>query len=118
MKRLSAIALACAFLIGFTAMAFTGKPATILNHSNAVITKAAPAKASSRAPMYYWYWEPSDTYNDYNNLAGEEFEMWIYFDGVLVNTTPEGGTLVEEGYLNDGEPHTEFPYYYLYAHFN
>ena len=115
MQRISAVALCCTLIAIFAALAFTGKPAAILNRPN---TAAAPPPAASRDMMFYWYLEPGDIYNDYNSLAGEEYEMWIYYDGVLINTSPAGATLIEEGYQSDAYPHVAFPYYYLYAHFD
>ena len=116
MQRFSAVALGCALMAIFATLAFTGKPATILNRPNTAA--ATPLPAASRDAMFYWFTEPSDTYNDYQSLAEEEYEMWIYYDGVMINTNPLGGTLIEEGYQSDAYPHTDFAYYYLYAHFN
>ena len=113
MQRLSAAALCCALIAVLATLAFTGKPKAVFSRPDATAKAPAPA----RQAMYYWYSEPSDTYNDYQTLSNEEVEMWVYYDGTLINTNPSGGTLIEEGYLNNAYPHTEFPYYYLYAHF-
>ena len=114
MQRISAVALCCALILVFATLAFTGKPVAALSH-----TVAATAKAPSTAPrqaMYYWYFEPSDTYNDYQTLSDEIVEMWIYYDGILINTNPAGGTLIEKGYPTNAYPHTGFPSYYLFSH--
>jgi len=126
MQRLSAAALICALIAVFATPAFTGKPAAVLSRPDAATTKAPSAAkglpqaipAAARQAMYYWFFEPSDTYNDYQTLSNEEVEMWIYYDGVLINTNPAGGTLIAEGYLSNAYPHVAFPYYYLYAHFD
>lgn len=113
MKRLSTITLGCVLTLLFTTLAFTGKPRQLAQQA-----KKAEANFAARQALYYWYFEPGNVYNDENSLAGEELEMWIYYDGVLINTNPLGGTLIEEGFYNNTNPHNEPAYYYLYAHFD
>jgi hypothetical protein len=66
---------------------------------------------------YYWFTYPDDAYNDYASLDQEETEWWIYYDGVVINTNPIGGTLIARGYPDDVYPHDKFPTVFLYAHF-
>jgi hypothetical protein len=85
--------------------------------SGAAFSKTSDAAPLARQVSYYWYSYPYDTYNDYNTLAEEEWEMWVYYDAP-VNTDPAGGTLIERGYTNHVYPH-EFPaVYFLYVHYN
>ena len=112
MKRVTVCTLLIAFLALLIGAGFTSKPLPITKNAP-LATSAAPRQA-----LYYWYTCPDDSYNDRASLSTEEFEMWVYYDGVIVNTTPGGGTLVEKGFLNNAYPHNETPYYYLYAHFD
>ena len=101
---------ATAFL--FSAFSFIGKPKKLP-------PTAAPApKADTRAAQYYWFIEPGNIYNDENSVSDEILEWWVYYDGVLINTVSEGGTLIAEGFITDANPPRGLPYYFLYAHFN
>ena len=65
---------------------------------------------------YYWYTYPQDAYVDYKTVADEEWELWLALGGVEVDTNSIGGTLLEEGYLMYGWPHS-YIYQFLYGHF-
>ncbi|HVS95768.1 MAG TPA: hypothetical protein VHE54_04755 [Puia sp.] len=78
----------------------------------------APLLKSSKQYIYYWYTEPDDTYNDYETLDNEEYELsWIYGGNLVVDTDPMGGTLLSEGYMTNEYPHRMFAAAYLYGHF-
>jgi hypothetical protein len=102
-------------MIAFTAFA-------VLALSGAAFTKKAasapgltPSPASkSFAQSYYWYSAFDGSYNDYETLSWEEWEMEVDYD-CLVNTDPAGGTLVEEGYWFENPDYPAS--YLLYAHF-
>jgi hypothetical protein len=79
-------------------------------------TRTSHASAHPRFVDYYWYTYPGDSYNDYNSVGDEEEEMWIYY-GAPVNTDPTGGTLVDEGYINNTSPHEFPPSVLLYVHY-
>ena len=94
------------FLLVLTGVAFTRKP--------------LPPKTEPAAPkdfVYYWYTYPMDQYNDYETIADETYEWWLWYGGVLIDTSPTGGTLIARGYQSNNYPHTMFPAAYLYAHF-
>jgi len=107
MKRLSyyvpALALAAVFLLSGAAPA----------------PKAAPTSSTKAnfQMMYYWYDDPGDYYDQYATVADEENELWILYGGYVINTSPIGGTVVAEGYLNNNYPHTQGPSVWLYIHY-
>jgi hypothetical protein len=77
----------------------------------------AAHEAPARQALYYWYTWPTDTYNDWATVSNETYEMWLFFDGTVINQNPIGGTLIDRGFFNNSYPHNELPYIYLYAHF-
>ncbi|WP_431211755.1 hypothetical protein ACQ86N_39075 [Puia sp. P3] len=79
--------------------------------------KPIPTPTNTRLAAYYWFLVPGDVFNDYASLADEINEWWWFYDGVLINTSPMGGTLIARGYINGNIPHTGFPLVNLYAHF-
>ena len=104
-------------MIAFTAFAvlalsgagFTKKP------TPAPSPATAPTPASkSFAQSYYWYSAFDGSYNDYETVSYEIWEMEIYYD-CTVNTDPAGGTLIEEGYWFNNPDYPAS--YFLYAHF-
>jgi hypothetical protein len=113
MKRLSISlpAIALALVLALSGAALTP-------HSTPAATPAIykPSATSLFQYYYYWYTEPDDLYNDYTTLANEEWEWWVYFGGAVINTSPTGGTLIAEGYMNNHYPHDMYPAAYLYAH--
>lgn len=78
---------------------------------------APPTPAATRDIMYYWYTYPDDTYNDYASANTEAYEWWIYYNGVIIDSNPIGGTLIAKGYIYNNYPHIANPQYFLYAHF-
>jgi len=81
------------------------------------LPKDAPrAKEEAKQIMLYWYTYPYDFYNDYKNIADEEYELWAMY-GFPVNQTIGGGTLLMRGYVNNANPHNQLPYVFLYGHF-
>jgi hypothetical protein len=84
--------------------------------SGAVFSKTADAAPPVRQVSYYWYSYPYDEYNDYETVANETYEMWVWY-GVPVNSDPAGGTLIERGYTNNVYPHEFPPVEFLYEHY-
>jgi hypothetical protein len=80
-------------------------------------TARSKTSTTSRAISYYWYAYPSDTYHDYCSTNAEAYLWWIYYDGVIIDSNPIGGTLIARGYLSNTYPHISYPYAFLYAHF-
>ena len=70
---------------------------------------------STRDQLYYWY-DMNDNFVDRASVATEEIELETKY-GVLVDQNPTGGTLLEEGYVAAGKPHTDLPGGMLYGHF-
>lgn len=84
-------------------------------------TSAAPASAQAGtspkgtfANSYYWYSAFDGSYNDYETIAYEIWEMEIWY-GVTVDQNPAGGTLVEKGYWYENPEYP--PMELLYGHF-
>src|ERR1700683_2944187 len=90
MQRLSMIALTAFAVLALSGAAFTSRSATAK-------TPSSPAKMTSNTNYYYWYSAFDGSYNDYETVSYEIWEMEIYYD-CTVNTDPAGGTLIEEGY--------------------
>jgi hypothetical protein len=80
-----------------------------------LLVSSAPTKAKYDLGLY-WYTYPDDSYNDFNTIPNEEWELWLYFGGLEVDTNPLGGTLLEKGYLMYGWPHL-LAYSFLYGHY-
>lgn len=87
----------------------------VLVLSGAGFSRTSDAAPFTRQVSYYWYTWPDDTYNDYNTVSAEEYEMWIYYDAP-VNEDPAGGELVERGFTNNVYPHEFPPTQFLYVH--
>lgn len=107
MQRLSLWLITTIAVLALSGAAFTNKPAS-----------PAVASAMTTHPVstnyYYWYSAFDESYNDYEDLSYETWEMEMWY-GVLVNTDQVGGTLVEKGYLQNNPNMT--PNILLYAHF-
>jgi hypothetical protein len=128
MQRLSMIASTAFVVLALSGAAFMKKPAasTPSPVSPAVASANAAPAALSPTPtplspvskplvnFYYWYSAIDGSYNDWETLSYEIWEMEIYY-GVTVNTNPIGGTLIEKGFTmnNPNLPVNEF----LYGHF-
>src|SRR5580693_4884003 len=119
MKRLSyyapALALAAVLALSGAAFAPTSSPEKATTPAPKAVTNTT-VKANYQV-MYYWYLEPDDLYDQYADVADEEYELWVLYGGYVVNQIPTGGTLVAEGFLNNYYPHNEFPSAWLYVHF-
>jgi hypothetical protein len=102
--------LLAAGLVLLCTTSFTPSSASATSHPS-------PAADAARKAVYYWYTYPADEFNDYATLSYEELEWWFYYDGVLINTNPNGGTPIARGYLNNNYPHTITPSVWIYAHF-
>ena len=117
MQNLSKCAATAFVVLALTGAAFMKKTASAAVAS----VKAAPvAKPGSQAKdanvnVYWWYSAFDGSYNDYETLSYEIWEMEIYYD-CTVNTTPGGGTLIEKGFWPNNNPNYP-PMYFLYAHF-
>jgi hypothetical protein len=110
MKRLSTGIFAAFLLLALTGAGFTPKPS---NTTSPTHLTAAP-----RQTLYYFFSWPYDVYNDRKILSDEIYEMWIWYGGVLIDTNPGGGTLIERGYADRAQPHDMLPVIFLYAHFD
>ncbi len=95
--------------LALCSISFTPKPRT-----PSPTTRAA---AAPKGIMYFWFTYPDDEFNEYADLNTEATYWWYYYDGVIVNTVPTGGTLVSRGYSNNSYPHAGLPSAWLYAHF-
>jgi hypothetical protein len=124
MQRLSMIALTAIAVLALSGAAFTSKPATAqtlapasASTPNQPTTQATSptGKNAAFATSYYWYSTLDGSYNDYEPLAYEIWEMEVEW-GVTVDQHPAGGTLLEEGFLtnNPGYP----VMIWLYGHFD
>jgi hypothetical protein len=76
---------------------------------------SAPKTTASRDVYLYWY-DTGDNYVDEATVSQEEYNLEVKY-GVLVDTNPMGGTLLERGYQDYGKPHFDFPLATLYGHF-
>lgn len=110
MKRLSTGILAAFLVLALSGAGFTKK-------SSAPVLPARTTAASMQTLYYFFSW-PYDVYNDRKTLNDEIYEMWIWYGGVLIDTDPSGGTLIERGYPDKAQPHDMLPVIFLYAHFN
>jgi hypothetical protein len=113
MQRLSMIALTAIAVLGLSAATSTPNPTSAppTPAPQALVTaKTATAFANS----YYWYSTIDGSYNDYETVAYEIWEMEIYW-GVTVNQNSAGGTLIEEGFWSDN-PNMPVMIW-LYGHF-
>jgi hypothetical protein len=112
MQRLSMIALTAIAMLALSGAAFTSKPATGSTPNQAT---SPTGKNAAFATSYYWYSALDGSYNDYEPVAYEIWEMEVEW-GVTVDQHPAGGTLLEEGFLtnNPGYP----VMIWLYGHFD
>jgi hypothetical protein len=105
-------------VLALSGSGFLKKPVPAATPTSARTVPATPAQKAKAfdTNIYYWFSAFDDSYNDYETTAWEIWEMEIYYD-VTVNTNPAGGTLIEQGYWNNSDPH-EFPsMVFLYGHF-
>jgi hypothetical protein len=118
MQRLSMIALTAIAVLALSGAAFISKPAKASAQTPAPGQTAAPTGTSQTAfaTTYYWYdIINGGTYNDYEPLAYEIWEMEEMW-GCQVDQNPDGGTLIEEGFLT---PNPKMPVMiWLYGHFD
>ncbi len=130
MKRLSiglpAFTLVLALALSGTA--FTSAPAKTDKKSNPANngnTSAKPRYSSLHVPfvkekftyVYYWFWYSDDSYNDYETMTMEIWELEeFYYIGAEIDSNPMGGTLIMEGYMQQNQPHINYPQGYLYLH--
>lgn len=123
MQRLSMIALAAIAVLGLSGAGFTPR-AAIAQTLAPTPTPAAPQSqalataktATTFANSYYWYdIINGGTYNDYETIAYEEWEMSNMW-GCQVDQNPAAGTLIEEGFwsMNPNMP----VMVWLYGHFD
>jgi len=111
MIALTAIAVLGLSGAGFTTRSASSIPTPARSQSQTLSTaKTATAFANS----YYWYSTIDGSYNDYETVAYEIWEMEIYW-GVTVNQNAAGGTLIEEGFWSDN-PNMPVMIW-LYGHF-
>jgi|GEM_PF-1058394 len=125
MKRLSIglPAIALVMTIALSGAAFTTAPATPANNNNGN-TIVKPRYTGLHVPfvkqkfeyIYYWF-APDDTYNDWETLSYEEWEMGFYYPGYVIDNNAMGGTLIEKGYMMPGLPHQAYPQTYLFVHY-
>src|SRR5580658_479576 len=106
MQRLSMIACTAITVLGLSGAAFTYKTtaptpnpaATPTQPTQSQTPASAPVSVQAFATSYYWYDVINGmTYNDYETIAYEEFEMEAMW-GCIVDQNPLGGTLIEEGF--------------------
>jgi len=76
--------------------------------------KEAPA-SSLKMTNYYFYLEPSDTYDTFTSVANEIARL-EQMTGYYVDTSPFGGTLVANGFTNNDYPHDVWASVHLYTH--
>ncbi len=115
MQRLSMIALTATAVLGLSGTGFSSKPASASTPNQAPTQATSPTgKNAAFATSYYWYSALDGSYNDYESVAYEIWEMEVEW-GVTVDQHPAGGTLLEEGFLtnNPGYP----VMIWLYGHF-
>ena len=74
------------------------------------------SNASQAGAHYYYYLEPSDSYDAYNSVADEILRL-EYMTGHYVDTSPFGGTLIASGYTNNDYPHSIWASSRLYVHY-
>jgi hypothetical protein len=116
MQRLSMIALAAIAVLALSGAGFTNKPASASTPSQAPTPTASPTgnAATAFANSYYWYSALDGSYNDYETVAYEIWEMEVTW-GVTVDQHPAGGTLLEEGFWTDNPNYPVM--IWLYGHF-
>jgi hypothetical protein len=115
MQRLSMIALTAIAVLGLSGAAFTTRPTLAPNPADPKsLATTAPNSQTAFANSYYWYSTIDGSYNDYETVAYEIWEMEIYW-GVTVNQNSAGGTLIEEGFWSEN-PNMPVMIW-LYGHF-
>jgi hypothetical protein len=77
--------------------------------------KEAPASNPKTMTNYYFYLEPSDSYDTFTSVANEIVRL-EQMTGFYVDTSPFGGTLVANGFTNNDFPHDVWASVHLYAH--
>jgi hypothetical protein len=112
MQRLSMIALTAIAVLGLSGAAFTNKPA--LASTPNPTTSPTVNTGTAFANSYYWYSALDGSYNDYETVAYEIWEMEVTW-GVTVDQHPAGGTLLEEGFWSEN-PNMPVMIW-LYGHF-
>ena len=124
MKRLSISlpAITLVLTLALSGAAFTTAPATTASNTS---INAKPRYTDLHVPfvrekfeyMYYWFWSSDDSYNDYESLEMEIWEMGeYYYPGYIIDNNPMGGTEIMAGYLNPNQPHISYPSTRLYYH--
>ncbi len=115
------IALAAIAVLVLSGAGLTTKPASAsapnptATQSQAPVPTAATASNTTFANSYYWYSTIDGSYNDYETVSYEIWEMEMYW-GCQVDQNPLGGTLIEEAfpYMNPNYP----VMVWLYGHFD
>ena len=105
MKRISLFALLLSIL-------FICASATPLQNNRPVFHHPQQQRFDT---WYYWYDASSGNYVDYNSV-GNEISQLEGEIGCPVNETAAGGTEVEDGYIDDTDPHDAWAAVLLYSH--
>ena len=118
MQRLSMIALAAIAVLALSGAGFTSKPATARTLASASASTPNPSPTTKTptafAANYYFYSMIYGTYNDYNNVAQEIYEMEMAW-GCPVDQNGLNGTLLEEGFTINNPNYPVM--IWLYGHF-
>jgi hypothetical protein len=72
--------------------------------------------AAARQGDLFWYIDGGTEYTGYISVEDETDDLMEEY-GVLVDTSPVGGTLLASGYPIYGYPHLFFASAFLYGHF-
>ena len=106
------IALTAIAVLGLSGAGFTNKPASASSPNPT--TSLTVNTTTTFANSYYWYSALDGSYNDYETVAYEIWEMEVTW-GVTVDQHPAGGTLLEEGFWTEN-PNMPVMIW-LYGHF-
>ena len=71
---------------------------------------------AARSEYYYWYSFPANDYEGYMPTSVEITDLEEEYQ-VDIDTNPSGGTLIANGYVLYGLPHTIWPSVNLFAHY-
>jgi hypothetical protein len=111
---ISTVAIATAFFILCTS--FHPLPKTSSSREIIKPVTSSQLRAATRQGDLFWYIDNGTEYVGYLSVEDETDALEEQYD-VLVDTNPDGGTLLASGYPFYGLPHSFFASAFLYGHF-
>ena len=111
---ISTVAIAAAILVLCTS--FHPLQGTSSSHEISKPAVSSLLGATARQGDLFWYIDNGTEYTGYISVEDETDDLMEEY-GVLVDTDPDGGTLLASGYPIYGYPHLIFASSFLYGHF-